>query len=267
MNIQMGSNNFFVTGPARSGTTMLSVCLNHFPDVVCLSETFYDPVHCEEYMDEIRGRILRGEPVPNRYDSAGELSMKSLVDAEVSERKVKKPLSPNFKLGHKGGHFWLMNMEPVIVSRLRPFIVIVRDPAPTIASWSKPVAIEKMPVSQMTEVPPLSGGFMRYNGMVVGGGWPPEAQTPIERRAALWNASALTIARLARELMIVRYEDFVDRPAIECRRLADELQTQQPRDLPEIKKYDWRERYGSAVIDECEAAVRKFAPVRKAFGY
>ena len=256
--------SFFVTGPARSGTTLLSVALNHFPDVVCLSEVFFEPLLLPEFFARTRADILAGRLVPNRYDRDDNLSTKSLLDAEIDHRPIDKPLSPDFLLGHKGGVFWLVNLD-LVVGRM-PLIAIVRDPAPTIASWCSPAALEKMPVSQMTEEPDSPVGYRRWNGLTLHH-HDPRATTPVQRRASLWNCLALTLLGHSRHVTLVRYEDLVADPGAVLGRLAELLGTEPPTTWPDIEHHDWEARYGAELVADCRDAVAEFAPLREAFGY
>ena len=255
---------FFLTGPARSGTTLLTRALNDLPDVVCLNEVFFDPLLLEQDLARTRDDILAGRPVPNRFDSQGNLAANSIGDATTQSRPVAKPLSPDFILGHKGGVFWLLNLD-LVVGRM-PVIAIVRDPVATIASWCSPAAIEKIPISQMAEQAHSPVGYRRWNGFSLHH-HEPEASTPVERRASLWNCLALTLLGHSRQLHIVRYEDLVTHPEQTLTKLAELLGTPPPTAWPEIEHYDIEARYGAELVAECREAVQRFAPLREAFGY
>ena len=145
-------------------------------------------------------------------------------------------------------------------------LAIVRDPVATIASWCSPAAIEKVPISQMAEQAHSPVGYRRWNGFSLHH-HAPEASSPVERRASLWNCLALTLLGHSRNLQIVRYEDLVAHPEQVLTKLAELLGTSPPTTWPGIERYDIEVRYGAELVAECRAAVERFAPLREAFGY
>jgi hypothetical protein len=153
----------------------------------------------------------------------------------------------------------------LVIGRM-PIVAIVRDPVPTIASWCSPAALRSMPVSQMTHEADGPVGYRRWNGLFLHHR-EPRAETPVQRRASLWNCLAVTLLGHSRHIHIVRYEDLVEEPARILGELAASLGTAPPTSWPEIHRYDWRQRYGTELLDECGEAVARFAPAREAFGY
>ena len=83
----------------------------------------------------------------------------------------------------------------------------------------------------------------------------------------LWNCLACTLIDLRERIKIVRYEELVTCPQQTCADIAQWLDTDPPCSQPVIQQLDWTTRYGEALIDECRAAVVRFAPLRCAFGY
>ena len=72
--------NFIVCGIARSGTSLFSVLMNSFDNVVCLNEVFYNVITLPGAFLEIRERLLDRKPIPNKFTDSGELATDSLRD-------------------------------------------------------------------------------------------------------------------------------------------------------------------------------------------
>ena len=237
--------------------------LNHFPDAVCLNEVYWDTEHLPEFYRGVRECIARGEAVADRVDGNGRPSTDATRDG-VSDRTIRRPLSDRFLVGHKGGANWLVQL-PRVLRHGFPTLAIVRDPVLTIASWSQPRLSGSL-VARMTGDEMFRGGWQAWNGLTLSFQADPAA-SPVERRAMLWNCLACTLIDLRERIKIVRYEELVTCPQQTCADIAQWLDTDPPCSQPVIQQLDWTTRYGEALIDECRAAVVRFAPLRCAFGY
>lgn len=144
------SRDVIITGPPRSGTTLVCHLLNTLPDVVALHEPmnlamFAPPVSIPDLMEDffaamrreiaVNGRALSkiaGGKVPDNPFPEGSGVRKSRV--EKGYFSIEKPLSDDFTLCIKHNAHFTFSLEK-LVGRY-PVYVVLRNPISTLASWS-----------------------------------------------------------------------------------------------------------------------------------
>jgi hypothetical protein len=153
-----GQTNMIITGPPRSGTTLVCYLLNKLPNIVALHEPmnlnmFSDPSNIipitEGFFKEMRtiidtekkalSRLSEGKIPTNPFDE-GKSNRNPNVQKGLFE--IDKELSPDFKLCIKHNAHFTFTLDALSSHFL--CYVVIRDPLITLASWNS----IKAPVSE-----------------------------------------------------------------------------------------------------------------------
>lgn len=144
-----GESNVIITGPPRSGTTLVCQLLNLLDNVVALHEPmnlsmFAQPDNVSKMVDgffkEMRMEIsinkralskIKDGSIPTNPFNEGTVSRQTIV--QKGYFKVNKPLTENFKLCIKHNAHFTFALEYLV--NKYPVYVILRNPLSTIASW------------------------------------------------------------------------------------------------------------------------------------
>jgi hypothetical protein len=169
------TSDILVTGPNRSGTTLLCACLNQLPDCLALAEPMSPPTqastdnalrYISRFLIETRNKALaekvatakvadEGFDTANWFEQPHASGRLRVTREVVRELPIRKALSPGFKLVVKHPAFFTALAEPL--QELYPLYAIVRDPLATLASWQTldiPVHRGHWPVAEAFS-PPL----------------------------------------------------------------------------------------------------------------
>ncbi len=151
-------SNIIITGPPRSGTTLVCYLLNKLPNIVALHEPmnlsmFSSPLDiigvAEGFFNEMR-EIIGSEKMALSRLSEGKIPSNPFEEGKSNRTPnvkkglfaIDKELNPDFKLCIKhNAHFTFTLNE---LSSNFPCYVIIRDPLITLASWNS----IKAPVSE-----------------------------------------------------------------------------------------------------------------------
>ena len=249
---------FIVTGIPRSGTSLFSALLNSCPGVVCLNEILYnvDSLHAD--LLNIKGSLERGEPAPNKYNQAGELTTDTTISCEVKKLTRITP-GGNVVLGSKVNYPYLEAFDRIRKLKC-PVFALVRDPVYTIASWSSSKAIN---IPEFEVGPPPLPMRRRWDS------FPFQTTNPVSRRAELWNHMAGLIIDNESHLSVVHYETLVSAPHVVLANCCAELHRQFTSELPDVFDGNISSRFVSEGVnlEEIRDAVRRFAPRRLLLGY
>lgn len=211
---------FIVTGPPRSGTSLLSALLARKTNVLVANEPVVVSDPCMEM--GAPARLLRGYMVEMARKAVFEGKMSTKVDPTRTER-------PTTDTAHVGA---VRSDVPVTIDRSLPLavgvkhpisfmefleeltggwpelkvIIIARDPIASIRSWR-----ETSYGWQPALDDPKAGLWRRMYGQI------PSCQTPLERRAHLWNLlidrAEEVAGRYPSQVRMLRYEELVEKPA------------------------------------------------------
>ncbi|MFL0796692.1 MAG: sulfotransferase [Cellvibrionaceae bacterium] len=214
------SNDFFITGLPRSGTSLLCNLLHKADNLVIINEPIdiFKPLQADEncvglgaYYRSLRRAIISGEEVENKITESGD------VIEDTRHEDVRRLYSPvisdnNFALGTKNPLAYLARLRflcDAFPGSLK--VVTVRHPLDTIASWKKSFPhLNKVELSQFPfggHKDSLLDAFqLRELGQI------DNAPNLAVKRALLWCYLARLIRRDREKLFIVRYEDLVKTP-------------------------------------------------------
>lgn len=252
-----------VTGPPRSGTTLLCALLNEFPDTLALGEPLALGRHgdrgralaeIEQFVDTTR-RTARDEGVAISKHVNGTVPDNWVEDPVVlatgrrrrileqrGEIAVAKPLSETFHLIIKHPAEFTALAEPL--SRRFPLYAIIRHPLAVLAAWQTvemPVHYGHMPMLECF-VPGLTERLDAIADRVT-------------RQVALMRFLFGTYATFPPD-RILRYEDVVADPATQLARLSPHAQAP----ARKLVAYDLRQRYTSVDLRVLAEALRPLAP-------
>ena len=233
---------FIVTGPPRSGTSLLTALLTRKPNVLVVNEpvvvsdlTFvdYDPV-----------KLLKGYYNYTANRAVGKGLLKTKVD----------PDSPDKSTTDTAARGYSRNDIPVCVDKSRPVVIGVkhpqtfmeflqpicegwpelkvicamREPGPTIRSWRETGFGWDPQIDDKTK-----GIWRRYYELI-----PKDISDPLEKRAHVWRILAKRAQRFARErseqVMISRYEELVRNPTESLARLFRHIGADQPDEAVDV---------------------------------
>ena len=141
-----------LTGPPRSGTTLLCQLLNEMPNAVALAEPMRPPSHGDvalavaevvAFAERMRAAAIAGESLPSKT-IAGRVPSNFLDEPHVDRERrkiavaesalvVDKPLSADFHLFVKHPAFFSALAKPL--SARFPIGIILRNPLMVLASW------------------------------------------------------------------------------------------------------------------------------------
>lgn len=245
--------NLIVTGIPRSGTSLLSVLINHIPNAVCLNEILYDVASLPQAFAEVRSRLAKGLPIPNKYETRGGLTTETQGrKVEVIERPV-KDVDGNGLIGSKVNIPYL-NHLPAILRMGFKVVAIVRDPVFTLASWNSPKAAT-IPEAHVTP----GDCHPRWQG------FPFDSEDKLARQAQLWEFYAKLIWDHRDRIELIHYEQLTERTEEVLADLCRQLGSQGPRELPELKNMNDPGRF--ADLTDIQRIVRRYCPTALKHGY
>jgi hypothetical protein len=217
---------FILSGISRSGTSLLSVIINEIPNAVCFNEVLTpDPKALPEALARVRRDLIKGRPVPNKFDESGRLATNTLDGVVTKEkRKVEKPLDENVVVGSKRNIPYLNVMEELLSHGFKA-VVMVRDPVYTIGSWSSPrAAAARIPGALVSgdDVHP-HWSAVRFS-----------RQDVVERRAEAWQHHAARAWELRDRVKLVTYERLCLESDAVLEELCAYLELRAPRPFPRV---------------------------------
>ncbi|MBL39620.1 MAG: hypothetical protein CMP07_14565 [Xanthomonadales bacterium] len=223
-------SNFIITGIPRSGTSLLSSCIDGMGDTIVINEPaeiFGALEHpggfgLAAYHQQLRGRILSGQAVPNKVDAAGRLVEDTLVSDARSELRYRRE-SEDFPLGTKNTLAYTARLEQIAETMpSSPILFCIRNPISTIASWTRSFEHLRTAVTGKARIgtsnDPYLAGLERQQLERI------EAEDDVEiRRALWWNFLAGRALKNINRITVVRYEDFAADPAACLRSVGTSL--------------------------------------------
>ena len=249
-----------LTGISRSGTSLLCALVNALPNAVCLNEVLpSDPQALPAALARTRKDLLRGRPVPNKFDAEDGTPTTNTLGAGVvrEKRLVDKELDDELLLASKRNLPYLLRLEEILELEL-PVAVLLRDPVYALGSW---------------------GGEQARAAGIPGARIGPEDQhqhwdamrltrpDPIERRAEAWQLCAERLWALRDRVQILRYEDLCADPAGALDRIAVRFGLPLPAKLPVSVRPAQNNDSRYPEIPRVRAAVAALCPARLDFGY
>lgn len=211
--------DLIITGIPRSGTSYLGKLLHTSPDCVVINEPrqVFKPL-AEELVpwsvallyQELRRDILDGRAVENKIKNGQLIEDTAIVD----EHNFYTPSvsRADFLLGTKNTLAYMARLSQLQrIMPHAPIVACVRHPLDTIASWKTTFAhlrnavVADFPVGHLHD--PLLATWQRHRLAEI-------AATPevVLKRALLWRYLAECLLMNQRQLIIVRYEELVERP-------------------------------------------------------
>jgi len=253
INYHRPEKNVIVTGIPRSGTSLLSVLLNNFDNAVCLNEIFYDINSLPRDFAEIRRRLIVGEPIPNRYDSSGQLATDTQNDNVKIDNRVVHIADENVVIGSKVNIPYLNYIQKILDYGYK-VIAIVRDPVYAIGSWnSKKASI--IPEAHVTD----ADMHPRWKGFDF------ESNDKIERQAQIWNFYADLIWKLRDRIKIYTYESLTSNLDFIIKDICGNLGLESLENMPEVNNQNIDSKYPK--IEQIKEAVKKYCSTKEMFGY
>lgn len=218
--------SLILSGISRSGTSLLSVIVNHLPNAVCLNEVLpLQPDLLVEAFCRLRRDLVKGRPVPNKYGPDGALATDTLSKNVMKEkRRVEKKLNHDVLVSSKRNIPYLNCLDRLLELGFKA-AVMIRDPVYTIGSWSRPEAAQ--------------AGFpgARIASEDLHPHWrnvPFTRQDPVERRAEAWQHYALIIREQRERIRVYTYERLCRKPWAVIEDLCAYLDLKTPKELPPI---------------------------------
>jgi hypothetical protein len=216
------ARDIIVTGIPRSGTTLTAALIDSLPDTVCLNEPLWHTARVaatpEDFakwligdFTQLRGKLQRGEPVPDRRAPSGEAVTNYYKPGQQMENTfevvplTRAGLSGRFTLAIKHNGPYLAVLKPLVDLDYFTVIAIVRHPVEAIASWralSLPISRGEMPNAtpywpQMAEV----------------------CRSPIdllEKQVKMYDLMCRRLHHLREHIHIIPYETLIRRPDSLC---------------------------------------------------
>lgn len=249
-----------LTGISRSGTSLLCALVNALPNAVCLNEVLpSEPSALLTALARTRKDLLRGRPVPNKFDvEDGAPTTNTLGVGVVREkRRVEKPLDDELLLASKRNLPYLLHIEQLLALEL-PVVALLRDPVYALGSW---------------------GGEQARGAGIPGARIGPDHQhphwdalaltrpDPIERRAEAWQLCAERLWAVRERVIVLRYEDLCADPVGVLDDIAARFGLPLPPSLPVAVRPAQNDDRRYPDIPRVRAAVAKLCPARFEFGY
>ncbi len=243
---------FVICGIPRSGTSITSKLICEcVPGAYCLNEVLYRIPLVRKDLMHLGMNLLDSGEIPNKYFGNGELVYNVHEDERVEWRKVDKKFDEDMLIGSKITSLYLINLL-ILLEQDMPILAMLRDPLYTIASWLSPKAKALM----VARVTPDNMGPRWAE-------FPFKSDDRIERMAELWDFMASIILNHKGIIEYLKYEELAGGQPWE--RMRDFWQKIIPF-IPVIENYNIRDRY-DCDWDKIEAALEKYAPLRKEFDY
>jgi len=241
-----------VTGIPRSGTSLFSALLNDLDNAVCLNEILYDVNLLPSAFAEIRRRLVVGEPIPNRYDSSGNLATDTQGSGANVEERIVQDVDENAVIGSKVNIPYLNQIQKILDYGYK-VIALVRDPVYTIASWNSEKA-NVIPEAHVgdEDMHPRWRNF-RF-----------ETDNKIERQAQLWQHYANLLWKLRNTIKIIRYTELTDN-TYEVMQYVCEYFGLKNSTTQSLKNMNMPSRFAN--LDMISQAVMKHCPMANTLGY
>ncbi|MCH7744273.1 MAG: sulfotransferase [Proteobacteria bacterium] len=215
-------NDFLVTGIPRSGTSLICNVINRMPDTVVINEPeeVFTTLNSTKvtyqfdlYYRSLRADIVHGRKIENKISENGDITEDTRLDD--TRRQYSPEISrPDFHLGTKNPLAyltrlrWLCDNHPGMLK-----IATIRHPFSTIASWInsfdhlKQVDHRTFPFGGLDD--PLLDACQRDMIAEI-----LEQPSAAVRRALLWNYLSEMIWRDREKLLLIKYEDLLDKPVV-----------------------------------------------------
>jgi hypothetical protein len=229
---------FLVTGPPRSGTSLMTSLLNRTPNVIVVNEPIemserrlrhVDPaLHVRGYLAAVQRRAVRRGVVVNKADP--ENPDRPATDTWYQSwrlRAIPVTVDPSRRLcvGAKQPMPFLDRLEMLCDAwpELRA-VVVLRDPFATLSSWQRTFHSLR-DISDDSFV----GQFRVYRQVPPGG-------TPLERQARLLRAMIEEAERRAgrEQVLLVSHEGLLAEPAAVLRAVLRHIRASDPDAVPDV---------------------------------
>ncbi len=233
---------FLVTGPARSGTSLLTALLTRKPNVLVVNE----PVVVSDltFVEYDPARLLKGYVGYTAHRAITTGRLKTKVDPD-------SPDKPTTDTANRG---YARNDVPVEVDASKPLaigikhpqtfmefldeiwdgwpelkvICAIRDPGPTIRSWRETGFGWDPQIDD-----PSQGIWRRYYEQI-----PADVTDPLVKRAHVWRIQVERACAWAKErpeqFLISRYENVVANPALAMAKLFHHVEAADPDDPMDV---------------------------------
>jgi len=233
--------DIIITGIPRSGTSYLCRLLHEVDDCVVINEPaqIFAPLSGEESLPQfaqvyqaLRQNILDGKAVENKIHQG-----KLIEDTRVlDQREHYHPAvqHPDFTLATKNTLAYLARL-PQLRAHLphAPIVACIRHPSDTIASWKtsfphlRDAQVEGFPIGHPQDTLLSSRHRLRIQEVSA------MPQLPM-RRALLWRALAQLLWEERDRILLVRYEELVNRPEEILKQIFSAIsQAYQPKHPPQ----------------------------------
>jgi hypothetical protein len=211
--------DILITGIPRSGTSYLCTQLHNLKDCVAINEPedifriLPEPAGIPTmrgYYDELRRRIVAGEPVANKISEGKLIEDTAVVFAEALYRPVVS--SEHFVLATKNTLGYLARL-PYLLEAMPDalFIACVRNPLDTLASWKSTfnhlsgATVRELRLGYVDDPHLSSEARARLQRI--------DQESRLEvRRALFWSHLAHILLDHRDRLFVLRYEDMVADP-------------------------------------------------------
>lgn len=242
---------FIITGIPRSGTSLVCNLTNQIENVWCGNEIHYNLTTLPGWFREMKIRLLKGEPVPNRLDKMKNKTTNTMKDGqEIAWQREDGDYTNHCKVGSKINAPYMGYINTLVYNGYK-ILCIIRNPVYVIGSYQMPYTSTLNIVNCETDP--------RYKDFDYRG------STKIEKQAELWNYFAMLIQRVEKFVHVVRYEDLCDDFDNTIDGIGDFIGVNIVQDLPKPDNLNRADRY--QYIAEIKEAVARYAPFRENFGY
>lgn len=228
---------FILTGPPRSGTSLLTALLTRKPNVLVVNEPVVvsdpllamgDPARLlRGYMNGVARKAVREGRLTTKVDPSSPARPTTDTANHGAERQdvtISVNSSQPLCVGVKHPMSFMEYLDELLGGwpGLRA-ILIVRDPGPTIRSWRQ-TGYGWQPA---LDDPKLGPQRRLYRAV-------PATEDPLERRAHLWRILVERAQeqrnRRPKQVEFLRYEELLDRPNVVLERLFRHIQAPAPDD-------------------------------------
>lgn len=259
---------FVLTAPGgRSGTSLLDRLLHeHLANVVCFNEFASASVkRMRQFFDAAEAAIRDGKHIPVKVNRDGERTTNPWRDGARMELQPLDKEVDDPHLIHKG-IMGCVDEIPAYLAEGWGVIVIVRDPAYSVAAWGVPEHKDQH-VYRVAD-----DDLHRW--------WTPDRvcwtrEDPDERRAEFWEAKVRDVLEARdrqvrgsrHQLYVLTYEALVADPLLELRALGAMLDADVVGEPDGVFDGNTPERYPHADIDRLQQIARELCPTRRRLGY
>ena len=248
------TRNFVIMGMARSGTSLACKLVSeHVENAYCLNETEINFAKVPALLADVRERLVKGLPVPNRFEGDRLSSDTVRVKAPVENRRADGTYGSDAVVGIK--------MVPEYRAALElgyRVIAIVRDPVYAIASWRQAGDIVCHHVTDDDMDPFWVHHQFKFKH--------PER---LIRQCEIWETYAKQIKSAERKHPRLvdswRYEGLVALPHVLIGDFAEWFKCRVVNPLPRLASRNDPNRFYD--LKRIREAVNAHCPTRKAFGY